>query len=448
MQRWRLGSPVSDFGSLLTKQSFHIIALRLFGAGLALIAQVVASRFIGPEEYGRFALAFVWLLLLGHVGTAGTSQLLYRHLAEYLTTGDKARAAGIVRFAMAATLAVSIAIGVLGIVAVQLGVLPIGSELIWLVTLTLIAVPLLAFQDFLEAIARGLDQPAAGIGPAYTMRHLSIIVGLGALVLVGHSATALTVVVLAIVGFIASILVQYWLLRPHLVTAIGSAAPAFEVSAWLKTAVPMAGVDLAEVLFLNVDVILLGLLVPPEQVAFYFAASRLAQFLAYVPYGVSATTAQKYAALSAGNRRGELQALVSRATVMMTVLTAAGAVTLSVLAAPLLGFFGPEFHIASQFVPVMCLGIVAACALGPGEDVLNMLGEERLCSIGFIVALAVNVVTALVLIPAMGPMGAAIAMALGLAVRGGVLAAIAYWRLGLIIPVFSALMRGQAEVEA
>ena len=30
--------------------------------------------------------------------------------------------------------------------------------------------------------------------------------------------------------------------------------------------------------------------------------------------------------------------------------------------------------------------MVLACLLGPGEDVLNMLGQERLCAIAFVIA--------------------------------------------------------------
>ena len=49
----------------LAGQAVRLIAIRVIGAGLGLLAQVVASRFLGAEEFGRFALVFVWLLLLG-----------------------------------------------------------------------------------------------------------------------------------------------------------------------------------------------------------------------------------------------------------------------------------------------------------------------------------------------------------------------------------------------
>jgi O-antigen/teichoic acid export membrane protein len=441
---WR----VSALASLFASQTLHIIAIRMLGAGLGLLAQVVASRFIGVDEFGRFALVFVWLLLLGHVGTAGTSQLLYRLLAEYLETGQQALAAGLVRIAMGATLLVSALIAACGIAALQFGLLPLEPALVLLTIVTLLAVPLLAFQDFLEAVARGLDRPALGIGPAFLLRHLAIILGLVVLLLAGQTATALTVMALAILGLLASITIQYALLRPHLKAALGSVSPQYKLGEWMRTALPLAAVDLAEVLYFNIDVIILGLLVPPEQVALYFAASRLAQVLAYVPYGVSAATAQKYAAHSAAGRRRELQSLINKSAIVAAILSALAAVALSLLAGPLLQLFGSDYDQARQLVPVLCLGIAVACLLGPGEDVLNMLGQERLCSLGFIAALLVNVAVALALVPHWGPMGAAIAMLAGFTVRGILLAWFAYTRLGLVIPAFGAQLFATKDVQS
>ena len=420
---------------LLAGQTSRIVGIRVLGAGLGLLAQVVASRFIGAEEFGRFALVFVWLLLLGHLGTAGCSQLLCRLLAEYLETGQHALAAGLVRFALGTTLIASGLTAGAGIAIVLSGLLPLDPVTIQLVVVTLLAVPLLAIQDYLEAIARGLDRPAIGVGPAYLLRHLVIVVGLASLILAGQSATALTVVILLIGGLVATIAIQYALLRPHLKAMIGAVSPRHRSRQWLRTAMPLAAVDLAEVLYFNADVIVLGLLLPPEQVAFYFAASRLTQTLAYVPYGVSAVTAQKYAALGAAGRRGELQALISKSALLASAATILAALVLTILAEPLLALFGSTYDQARQLVPVLSCGMVLACLLGPGEDVLNMLGQERLCAIAFVIALLANVATAFVLIPLIGPMGAALAVVLGFTMRGLLLSAFAYRRLGLVLPV-------------
>ncbi len=111
------------------------------------------------------------------------------------------------------------------------------------------------------------------------------------------------------------------------------------------------------------------------------------------------------------------------------------AILLSYLGGVLLNLFGPDYAQAHYLVPLLCLGIVAACVLGPGEDVLTMLGEERLCSLAFLLALLVNLSVAITLVPVFGPVGAALAGLAGLTVRGILLAWFAYSRLGLVLPV-------------
>lgn len=429
------------FGS----QGVSVIAIRVLGAGLGLCAQVLASRLIGPEAFGHYALALVWLLLLGHGATAGTSQLVCRYLSHYLHRQEKQEAAGLVRFALALAGAVAGLLTLAAILLVRSGLLGLDTATITLATLAFAVIPLIALQDFFEAVARGLDKPNLGIAPAFLMRHLAIITGVGALMAMGVGADALFVLAMTVLGLVASVLVQFFLLERHLRGALGGARPVYQVRKWFGTALPVALVDLCEVLFQNADILILGLFVPAEWVAFYFAATRLSQFLGYVPYGISAATAQKYAGLAATGRRGELEGLVAGATLLSTGLTVLAALALWALAGPLLGLFGPDYAVAAPVVPVLCLGVILTCALGPGEDVLTMLGEERACSAVFVLAALVNVGLNFLLIPFWGIMGAALATALALGVRAAVLAVLARRRLGLWLPLGSHLIWGKGR---
>jgi O-antigen/teichoic acid export membrane protein len=221
---------------------------------------------------------------------------------------------------------------------------------------------------------------------------------------------------------------------------VTEARPQYKLSQWFKTALPMAGADITEMLLLNADILILGLFVEPEIVAYYFAATRLAQILAYVPYGATAATAQKYAALAAPADRPELQSLIGKTATLATTATAIAALMLALLAGPLLSLFGEGYATAAPVVAVLSLGILLSCAFGPGEDVLNMLGEERLCSLGFLLALAVNITLNFALIPFFGIVGAAIATVSALALRGALLAYFAKVRLGLVLPAILSLV--------
>jgi O-antigen/teichoic acid export membrane protein len=421
-------------------QGAAVAAIRIGGAGLALAAQILASRLLGADEFGRYSLLLVWLLVVGYAATAGSGQLLCRYVAQYVKAADRRSLAGLLRAGLAAIAGVSLllALGAIAVMALLPGAVDRGTFL--LAMLAFAAVPLVALQDYFESIARGLDRPALVIFPAFFGRHLGVIAGLLALVVLGEEATALAVMGFTIAGLLASILSQYALLRGHLRPMLAGVAPRYHIGRWVRTALPLAGTDVTEMLLLNADVLILGLFVAPEQVAFYFAATRLAQVLAYVPYSATAATAQKFAKLGGPADRPELQALIGRTATLSTVVTGFGALLLSLYAAPLLSLFGEDFAAAAPIVTLLSLGIVVSCAFGPGEDVLNMLGEERVCSIGFLLALIVNLALNFALIPLFGLAGAAIATLSALALRGALLAAIARHRLGLVLPAVLSLV--------
>jgi O-antigen/teichoic acid export membrane protein len=157
--------------------------------------------------------------------------------------------------------------------------------------------------------------------------------------------------------------------------------------------------------------------------------------LEYIRYSGSAATAQRFPALAATGRRAEMYRLIALVTLATSALTLAGALALSAAAPLLLTLFGPHFAAAAWLVPVLTVGIVAACLCGPGEDVLTMLGQERACALSFAFALVLNLALLFLLIPAFGLAGAAAASAATMACRSLLLAGYAYARLGIVLPL-------------
>jgi O-antigen/teichoic acid export membrane protein len=206
----------------------------------------------------------------------------------------------------------------------------------------------------------------------------------------------------------------------------------YELRRWLGTALPVALVDGTEILLLNMDVLLVGLFLPPPSVAAYYAATRLTQMLDLVRYAASAATAQRFAALFALGRAEDVVRLARRATLATAALCGAGAITLSLLAGPLLGLFGSGFAAAAPVVPIAAAGLVLAALCGPGEDLLTMTGGERVCAAVHAVALPLTLLLALVLIPTLGIVGAALATATALVGRSAALAWLAWRRLGAL----------------
>ena len=172
----------------------------------------------------------------------------------------------------------------------------------------------------------------------------------------------------------------------------------------------------------SVDVILLGLFLPPEAVGAYFAATRLLQFVVFVPFAASSVTAQRFAEAQAHGDAAGLQALVTRTARLTTRATLAVGAALLVAAPLLLGLLGPGFEASLPVLAILIGGVAAGAALGPGGDLLTMLGAERLCAAVSLACLLASVALNLLLFPVWGPEGAAVAMAVTVAGRGAALA--------------------------
>ncbi len=430
-----------------SRSGLTVMAIRVAGAGLALLAQILASRAAGADEFGRYSLILVWLLLLGHGATLGTNPLLCRYIARYLKADDAPAVAGLLRATLAFVLASGVVLTVLALAAIRFG-LALDPQTVAIAVLALSAVPLLALQDFLEAVARGMDRPALGVGPTYLVRHIAIMLGLGVLFLLGLDTSAMALMAMTIAGLAISLAIQFGLIWRRLGPLLRGRKPVYHIAEWRRTALPMALGEAADVLFLNADILILGMFVEPYMVAWYFAATRIAQILTYVPYGMSAATAQRMAALAEPHERLQLQALIGRATILSGGLAMLGAAILSTFAAPLLSLFGPDYAGGAVLVTLLCSGIAISCLLGPGDDVLNMLGYEKLAAFAMFAALACNLALNFALIPTFGPLGAAFSTASALTFRGVMTAWFAWSRMRLRLPFGTGIVLRQEGANA
>jgi len=80
---------------------------------------------------------------------------------------------------------------------------------------------------------------------------------------------------------------------------------------------------------------------------------------------------------------------------------------------------------------VLAIGLMARASIGPVERLLNMVGEQRLCAAIYAGAFAINLVLCFVLIPRIGPLGAAVAIASAMVAESALLYLVAKRRLGI-----------------
>jgi O-antigen/teichoic acid export membrane protein len=77
------------------------------------------------------------------------------------------------------------------------------------------------------------------------------------------------------------------------------------------------------------------------------------------------------------------------------------------------------------------IGLLARASIGPGERLLIMVGEQRLCALIYAAAFLTNLALCVVMVPRFGLMGAAASTATALMVESALLFLMTKRRLGL-----------------
>lgn len=412
------------------RSALTVLAIRIGGAGLAYLTQVLMARLMGKADYGVFATVWVWIAILGHGSLWGVGQSVYRFVPHHRARTELELARGFLSNGFWFVTLSSCLTALVGGALLWLLRDAVSADHVWPFVLALLVLPLFALQDYVEGVARAFGWTALAIAPPYLLRQGLVAVAMVAAVYAGAPADPWVAVACTLAATAFALAVQATLVLARLRKVLPKGDRAYDRPAWIKATLPIALVDLNNLLLSYVDVLLLSFFFKPEVVALYFAATRLLQFVVFVQYAATAATAPRFAEIHAKGDSETLRSLATR-TARWTLITASLTGAALVLASPyLLAMFGAGFSESVPILMVLVAGAVFLSACGPCEDLLIMVGQERVGAAVAVAALMVAAALNLALIPFYGAMGAAVATAATTALRGLTLCFMVHRRLG------------------
>jgi O-antigen/teichoic acid export membrane protein len=360
---------------------FTIVAsLAQFGANTGLVRWLPRLQVLGRTDELRRTVAVALAPVLILSGAAGcTIFVLAPQLARLLFHGADAEAA-------VASIRIFAAVLPLAAPTIVLlsGTRGLGSMLPY-VAVQNVALPALRFVLVLVAVAGGLGGAAVAAGWA----------------------------VPAAVGFAAAAL---WLLRLLPDRAAGPpAVPLRELASefWrFAAARGLAGILGMTVTW--VDVLLVGALRSTREAGIYAAASRLSIAGAYALQAVGMAIAPRISALLTTGRHGSVENLYRLGTWWLMALTWPLYLVLIAWAPFVLGLFGSEFAAGESAMVILSAAMLVNLATGNVTVVLLMSGRSALNLANAFASLVLNATLNLLLIPAHGMTGAAIAWAVSI----------------------------------
>jgi len=427
----------ADGQSEAQRMSLIAFAIRVISAGIAFVSQIVLARLMGPFEYGIFVFVWVMAVIVGNLSCLGFHTAVIRFLPQYRAHGEIAHIRGITVTARLVALLAATALAAIGMVVLYLFGDRIDSYYVIPLFLGAFALPMIALGDVLDGTARANNWPVQALSPTYLVRPVLILAVTVAALLVGFGATATTALSAALVATYLTTVTQLILLGWRLRKRYEPGPRTIRLGYWVTIALPIFLIEGFYFLLTNSDVIMVGIFLEPDQVATYFAAAKTMALVHFVYFAIKAGMTPRFSALVAENNRHELAVFAANTARWTFWPSLALGCAVLALGPFLLSLFGPEFGAGYPLMFILFAGILAKAFIGPGEALLTMAGEQKICALVYFVALAVNISGNLALIPLLGLTGAAIATMTAMTVEAVLLFAVIRKRLNIAMSIVS-----------
>jgi len=430
-----------DMTRSLGYASVFALMVYIGGAGLTSLAQLLIARMVGSTSYGIYSYVLASTSVLAYLATLGFNVSLLRFVSAYRANGRLDLAHGVIRFAVQRSLLAATLFGMAGAAWVYSFSGPSHKELEISQLLGMAAVPLVTASALGAALIRAFGGGVSALLPERIVRDGLLLTLLGTAVLSGSwtlNAPLVMQAVLVSSGITATlVLIMATRFQPP---GLRQAHPANASREWWSAVPPimlMAGLDV----FINrAGVMVLGWTGHIRDAGIFALGLNVALLVGLSLVAVASMFSPTAAALHARGDRKGLQQLFSRAAVLSSGGAIAIAIPLLVIVKPLLSWFGEDFGTGASIARVLMLGYVFVALCGPQLYLLTMTGNEWVAAVTMIAGAAAGIIGCMAGIELYGPLGAAVGLALALAVWNVAMAIFIRKRLKIMPGLIYALM--------
>lgn len=394
-----------------------------FGAGMGFVLHFMLAFLLGVEDYSRYSFIISLSTIISFLATYGFPFLANRLAASYSDDRNWAACRGLAVYSLGFSLVFGVTVGGGVYVLVHyFGNLDGYSPLLFL--LGAMMVPTMAWARIVSGFFRGLERPAWAVTYENVGRDSLFVLILGIASFMvwdnldgGNSTSALG---LMLICFVMMLIPALGHLVRIMIRKNRGTSFEFHVRDWMQVAWPLLLVLAMQMLIHRLDIVMLGFMTDPQETGSYALSAKVAQAATLVNIAVFSLFGARAAILY---KNGESQSLGRFYRKMGRILLAGVSISAIVVyfALPyLLGILGQGYE--GSLIPayLLLLGHILNAGWGPAALLLTMSQYEKPLMHMTFVALGVNIVLNLILIPVYGGVGAALATIISLNLRNGV----------------------------
>ncbi len=397
---------------------YFSIGIQIGGLALGLLCNAVLARTLGSGGYGVYSVATMIVSIVGLPLEVGLAMVMVREIARYRSDGDWSRMRGAVNASFVIAIAFS-AFWLVGCATALLGGIGTLAAYPSVAFWSALLLPMASLAAVRGSVLRGLGHPLWGqvlgaiLRPGIFLLFLSVAAFLAWRESGSYEISVSYALALHVAGAAVAFGCGLFLLRRLLPSDLDQSSATYEWRRWLSE-IPSFTL-MAAVMAVNqaIGSLLLAYYGYPELVGIYrvaeLGASLVAMPLGALAIHYSAAIAQQMRdgcvdTLRETLRRGALIALI--------VATPVGLVFI-VFGREIIRFgFGAAYEAAAAPLFVLVLGQLANTLAGLVGIVMSMGGRHRESIIAVSIAIAVQSVLVVILVPKYLIMGTAVASAL------------------------------------
>lgn len=375
----------------------------VFGQGVRFAYNLAAARLLGAEGLGVYALVVAVMQVVEALAVLGLDAGLLRF--ANLHEGDRRKRVIASAVKMAAVASILLSVTVI-LFAEPIAAALHGGRLLRLALCSAAAV--LPFS-VLTVVFGNAVQASRRLLPKVLSSQVISPVALLVTMIAARLAAGVEVAV--VLPFIPSALLATAWLWPRFRGSSGVTLPDIVQvrpdRELLRFSLPLLAVSLFSMLSHWIDIVMLGLLSDSATVGLYHPAARTAGLLRSVLLAFGGIAAPMIAAAHARGDRGEVRSLYGLVTRWSLMAALLPAILLALFPSEVLGIFGSAYTAGARALFMLAASALLQAWFGLGSTVLAMAGRERLSLANQSVALLLQVLLHLLLIPRFGIDGAA-----------------------------------------
>jgi len=387
-----------------------VLAIRLGGAGVGFLIQLILARLLAPEALGTFFSATSLAAVLALLAAWGYPNLAARFISRYRERKHPRLVAGFLRHA-ARDIALTSLVAGLAVIAIAYFWPDTTADNRLAFMMAGLAVPMLALLTLNAATAGAIRAFALSYVPESLLRPLLFLGVLGLLVVLKEPLTV-ELAIAVFFGVTAVIALGQFLILRHILALGPSRRPPRLAKVWRAEALPLVVVALFTTLFADLDILMVTPFLHGADVAAFGISLKLALLVGFGVQVAHTIAAPDLADAHARRSLDRARTTLRRATIFPVVLTGLATLACAAGGQYALALFHPEFASAKWALTILVFCQFLRALAGPSVQLLTIIGAQRLNALLCCVALAMLAASNTVLAPAYGVTGAAIAVAL------------------------------------